>query len=144
MSRIANARCLCGAVKFSARLPDTEIHACHCAQCQRWTGGGPLLTVRVQEVSTTGADAIRAYHASAHGERAFCGICGTTLYWKMQGHDIAYLPVGLFEDQSGLAVGDEIFVDHRPSWLPAWPEAAQRDEAEMQTELAAFLEGDAK
>ena len=33
-------QCLCGAVTFSADVA-AEIQACHCTQCQRWTGGGP-------------------------------------------------------------------------------------------------------
>ncbi len=132
-------QCLCGAVRFSAVLPNDSIQACHCGQCQRWTGGGPLLAVRVKDVALEGEDHIRAYHASDHGERAFCGTCGTTLYWRMQGRSIAFLPVGLMDDQSGLRVGEEIFVDHRPAWLAAWPEAKQRDEAEMKAQLHAFL-----
>ena len=37
---------------------------------------------------------------------------------------------------------EEIFVDHRPGWLPAWPDATEHTEAEMQAQLADFLEGD--
>lgn len=141
MTDRCKARCLCGAVKFDAQLKDHAVQACHCQQCQRWTGGGALWTARVEDVTLEGGDAIRTYRASDHGERAFCGICGTTLYWKMQGRDIAFLPVGLFEDQTGLEVREEIFVDHRPDWLPAWPGAAQHTEAEMVAQLKAYLEG---
>jgi len=133
-------QCLCGAVAFSVVLPGDAVQLCHCVQCQRWTGGGPLATVRVTEVEITGERSIQAYHASAHGERAFCKTCGTTLYWKMQGKAVAFLPVGLLDDQSGLSVQEEIFVDHRPSWLPAHPGAKQHSEAEMQAQLQAYLE----
>ena len=137
--RKTTGRCLCGAVRFSAVLPDDAIQACHCGQCQRWTGGGPLWAVRVKELELTGEDHIRAYQASAHGERAFCGTCGSTLYWHLQGRSIAFMPVGLLDDQSGLRVREEIFVDHRPGWLPEWPEAQQHSETEMQAKLNAFL-----
>ena len=141
-SRKATGGCLCGAVRFSASLPQDTIQACHCTQCQRWTGGGPLWTIRVRDLDIDGQDAIRTYQASDHGERAFCGTCGTTLYWRLQGRRIAFMPVGLLDDQTGLTVGEEIFVDHRPDWLPAWPQATQHDEAEMVAQLNAFLEGD--
>lgn len=144
MSDVQKAQCLCGAVQFTARVADGHVNACHCKQCQRWTGGGPLLAIRVNDVETTGEDKIRAYHASAHGERAFCSICGTTLYWKLKERSVAFLPVGLFEDQSGFEVTEEIFVDHRPEWLPEWPNAKQHSEAEMKAQLNAFLEGDAQ
>ena len=133
-------QCLCGAVTFSADVA-AEIQACHCTQCQRWTGGGPLWAVRVKELELSGKDQIRAYHASDHGERAFCDTCGSTLYWRLQGRSIAFMPVGLLDDQSGLSVREEIFVDHRPGWLPPWPDAKQHGEAEMVDQLHAFLKG---
>jgi hypothetical protein len=139
MARAMKARCLCGAVRFEGLRVDDAIHACHCSQCQRWTGGGPLYALRVSNVTVTGEDSIRAYRASDWGERAFCAICGTSLYWKMQGADIAYLPVGLLDDQSGLAVKEEIFVETRPEWLPPFDCATQSTEAEQKAALAAYL-----
>jgi hypothetical protein len=145
MMNTRQAYCLCGAVRFAARLKDGAMQACHCAQCQRWTGGGPLWTVRVEDdLQVSGEENIRTYHASAHGERAYCGSCGTNLYWKIQGRRIAFLPVGLFDDQTGLEVREEIFADRRPGWMPVWPDAVQHNEAEMQAQLTAFLEGEAR
>ncbi len=134
------AQCLCGAVRITAVIPDGGFQLCHCEQCQRWTGGGPLTAIRAKEIEITGQDAIETYHASDHGARAFCKVCGTTLYWKMQDHPLGFLPVGLFDDQSGFTVTEEIFVDKRPDWLPPHDGASQQDEAEMQAQLAAFLE----
>ena len=145
MSEIRHAHCLCGGVRFKTRLKDNALQACHCEQCQRWTGGGPLWTVRTDGVpEVNGTELIRSYFASDHGERAFCSACGTTLYWKMKDGEIAFLPVGLFEDQNGFEVREEIFVDRRPGWMPAWAGATQQDEAEMQAALKAYLEGDAR
>ena len=135
--------CLCGAVRFTATLPKTGVQACHCGQCQRWTGGGPLLSVRVADLEITGEDAIATYAASDWGERAFCQTCGSTLYWRMQGRPVAYMAVGLLDDQSDLSVTEEIFIDHRPGWLPPWPGATQSTEAEEMAKLTDFLEGEA-
>lgn len=135
--------CLCGAVRFTATLPEGKVQACHCTQCQRWTGGGPLFSVRVADLQIAGEDSIATYHASDWGERAFCRTCGATLYWRMQGRPVAYVAAGLLDDQSGLTVAEEIFVDHRPGWMRPWPEAAQSTEAEEQAKLDAFLKGDA-
>ncbi len=131
--------CLCGAVRFSARLPEMEIEACHCGQCQRWTGGGPLLAVKVENLEMTGEAAFSTYRASTWGERVFCGTCGSTLFWRMQGEPAGYVCVGLLDDQSGLAVKREIFVDHRPGWLPHWEDASQSTEAEQMDILSAYL-----
>jgi hypothetical protein len=135
-------RCLCGAVRIRARV-SSGVQACHCVQCQRWTGGGPYLCVHAERLEVEGEDAIRSYRASAWGERLFCGTCGSTLFWRMQGHPSRSVPVGLLDDQTGLSVTEEIFVDHRPGWLPAWPGAVQSTEAQETAKLAEFLKGDA-
>lgn len=138
MASKRTGQCLCGAVSFSANIGDA-ITACHCIQCQRWTGGGPLMTVRASELVITGEDRISAYHASEWGERAVCGTCGSTLYWRMQGKPVAGIAVGLLDDQSGLTVGQEIFVDYRPDWMPPFGGASQSTEAQEMAKLEEFL-----
>ena len=130
-------QCLCGAVTVSGDV-GTDIQACHCGQCQTWTGGGPYLCVRVSGIEVEGADSVAAYHASAWGERAFCAKCGTTIYWAMQGHAPHSVAVGLFDDQSDMRVTEEIFVDYRPSWLPPFEGAVQSTEAQEIAKLEAW------
>lgn len=131
--------CLCGRVRFSARLRSPEIQGCHCTQCQRWTGGGPLLVVLVEDLEMTGEDALATYRASDWGERVFCRDCGSTVTWRMAGRPTGEVAVGLLDDQSGLTVTQEIFVDHRPEWLPPWAGAGQSPEAEQKAKLDAYL-----
>ena len=134
-------KCLCGAVSFSAETSE-GINACHCTQCQRWTGGGPYLSVQVTDLEMQGEDRILAHHASEWGERGFCGTCGSTLYWRMHGRPYSNLAVGLMDDQSGLTVTSEIFVDYRPEWLAPFEGAEQSTEAEEMAKLDAFLAGE--
>ncbi len=134
-----NGQCLCGAVRFTFTVRKPEIGACHCHQCQRWTGGSPLFCVRVKDVIIEGEENISRYRASDHGERGFCKVCGTTLFWKMQGEPIASLTVGLLDDAAGYAVTEEIFVDRRAGWQPAWAGASQSSEAEEFEKLERHL-----
>ncbi len=136
---VRTGHCLCGAVTVKGDVSDAA-QACHCRQCQRWTGGGPLYAVRIRGLEITGEDNIRAYNHSDWGERAVCETCGSTLYWKLQGRSIAFVALGLLDDQSGITITEEIFVDSRPDWLPPIEGATQRTEAEMKAQLAAFLE----
>ena len=131
-------QCLCGAVTFTAVVGDT-IQACHCVQCQRWTGGGPYFAVAIENLKMSGAESMRDYHASKWGERTVCGACGSTIYWKMQGKAPQTLAAGLLDDQSGMRVTEEIFVDYRPSWIPAFVGASQSTEADEMAKLGAFL-----
>lgn len=139
---IRTGHCLCGAVTFTARITSDALQACHCQQCQRWTGGGPLINARVADVKMTGEDAIKHLRISDYGERGFCGTCGSTLYWRMQGAEISYLAVGLFDDQSGLTMKEEIFTDRRAPWLPHFDGASQSTEAEEFAKLNDYLEGE--
>ncbi len=135
---IRAGHCLCGAVKVTADT-GSEIQICHCLQCQRWSGGGPLHVIKAADVQIEGKASIDSYRASHWGERSFCGTCGTTLFWRMQGQPVRSLAVGLFDDQSDMAVTEEIFVDYRPAWLKPYPGASQSTEAEELTKLDAFL-----
>ncbi|MEM7439577.1 MAG: GFA family protein [Pseudomonadota bacterium] len=133
-------KCLCGAVSFEADIANFKAQACHCKQCQQWTGGGPLFVVRVQNVDLEGAASITSYRASAHGERSVCDNCGSTLFWNMQGEQPRSMALGLFEDQSGITIGQEIFVDQRPDWLPPFEGATQSTEADELAKLKEYLE----
>ena len=128
-------QCLCGAVTFTAVVGDT-IQACHCVQCQRWTGGGPYFAVAIDNLEMPGAESMRDHHAS---ERTVCGTCGSTIYWKMQGKAPQTLAAGLLDDQSGMRVTEEIFVDYRPRWIPAFGGAGQSAEADEMAKLDAYL-----
>lgn len=131
--------CLCGAVRFTAEFTETGFLACHCTQCQRWTGGGPLYSIAARNVELTGKEHITEHEASHWGARGFCRICGSTLYWRMQDGDVESLAVGLLDDQSGLSLVEEIFIDTRPAWLPPAPGARQSTEAQEQAKLDEYL-----
>ena len=49
------------------------------------------------------------------------------------------LALGVLDDRSAMRLTEEIFIDHRPDWMPPCPGAAQHTEAEMQAQLAAYL-----
>ena len=136
-------RCLCGAVKVQAVLREPRIGACHCGQCQRWTGGGPLLSVPITDLTIEGQDHIHEFAVSEWGRRAFCRACGSTLFWRMADGPVRNMAVGLLDDQSGLAVTDEIFVDCRAPWLDPVAGATQSTEAEEFAKLRDYLESKA-
>lgn len=132
-------RCLCGAVRYDVRLARPEIQICHCGQCRRWTGGPGYFAVSVEDARIEGADKIVHHRLSEWGERAFCGACGATLYWRMQGGPVTNVAAGGLDDQTGLAVGEEIFTDRRADWIAPWPHASQSTEAEEMAKLDAHL-----
>lgn len=119
MQAVRTGGCLCGAVRFSARLPGLTFGACHCAMCRRWTGSALLgITVPEGDVEWQGADRIATRQTSGWAMRAWCRDCGSGLYFKVtDGGPYSggvELPIGLFDDANGLHMANEIYIDHKP------------------------------
>lgn len=116
---IRSGGCLCGAVRFTARLTGHSFGACHCEMCRRWTGSA-LLGITVPEANVTwqGADRIATRQTSGWAMRAWCGDCGSGLYFRVTAEGPyaggIELPIGLFDDPNGLTLTNEIYIDHKP------------------------------
>jgi hypothetical protein len=114
-----NGQCLCGAVRFHGE-PDRDrgVSVCHCGQCRRWGGGGPLIAIRFKGGLTLDADETLVwYPSSAHGERGFCSRCGASLFWRApgQGND-ASASLGALQQDHGLEIAHHIWVEDKPGW----------------------------
>ncbi len=111
--------CLCGAVRFDARLTKTDFGVCHCEMCRRWTGSALLgITVPEGNVTWHGAEHIASRQTSSWAMRAWCAQCGSGLYFKVTADNEwggnVELPIGLFDDPNGLTMKSEIYIDHKP------------------------------
>jgi catechol 2,3-dioxygenase-like lactoylglutathione lyase family enzyme len=86
---MVSGACLCGAVRFQVELPTLFCAHCHCSMCRR-NHGAAFVTwfgiVRERLQLTAGADALRRYRSSQHGERSFCGRCGSSLFCASERH----------------------------------------------------------
>ena len=136
--RTISGRCLCGAVAFRAEGAKREIDVCHCSMCRRW-GSGPFIGLGYDgDVSVTGADNIGVYKSSEWGERAFCKTCGTSLYWHLAGSDHYSFSVGTLDDDAGLALTLQIFIDEKPAYYDLANDTPKLTGAEA---VAAFTAG---
>lgn len=111
--------CLCGAVRFHGTpVQASGIKACHCGQCRRWGGGGPFMPVHFEGGVTFDEDAaLTWYKSSDYGERGFCRVCGSSLFWRQPGagNDVAINASTLLEDH-GLALTEHIWIEDKPGW----------------------------
>jgi hypothetical protein len=116
-ARTISGRCLCGAVRFATRAPvGRAIDICHCAMCRRWSSG-PFIGIGYDgEVVFEGASSLGVYKSSEWAERGFCKQCGTSLYWHYRGSDHYSFAVGTLDDQSGLELAYQIFIDEKPPY----------------------------
>jgi hypothetical protein len=108
-------QCLCGGVRFSFKPAEPEIDACHCRMCQRW-GGGPGLSIKADGVAQVeGGDNVATYKSSDWGERSFCRVCGSHLFFSAPSANYFGVSAGTVDDLTGLSFTTEIFIDRKPA-----------------------------
>ena len=113
---MTEGRCLCGAVRVRADL-SSEISACHCGMCRRWSGGIQMgIEAPAAGAEVTGP--VATYASSPFSERAWCRNCGSALWLRNTsgpGSDVYEFVPGLFEDAGGARLVREVFADRCPS-----------------------------
>lgn len=110
-------RCLCGAVEVVARVgPGAEVSACHCDLCRRWSGTVFMgFDVAPGDVEVRGD--IATFASSSFAERAFCGTCGTHLWFRDTADNAPYeLSPGLFPEARDLPLVREVYADRAARW----------------------------
>jgi hypothetical protein len=110
-----SGRCLCGAVSITVSGMHPEVDICHCAMCQRW-GGAFFAGMKGEGVTVSGEEAITVYASSAWAERAFCGTCGSNLWYRFTPTGHRSFLAGLFDLPPGIGIERQIFVDEKPDW----------------------------
>ena len=117
--------CLCGAVRFEAKLDTLEGYYCHCRMCQLAFGNtrAAFVNLRKDQVAWTAAQPTR-YASSKIALRGFCGQCGTPLSFEFLASDHMDLAAGSFDRPDLLrpvshsAVESRIASWHVPDGLP--------------------------
>jgi hypothetical protein len=133
---LKGGRCLCGAVRFTAELVSTGFHACHCGMCRRWAGG-PFMAVRASGVQVTGDESPVRYRSSEWAERAFCGICGTHLFYHLLPAEQYFVAVGSLDDSTALSFAQEIYIDQKSAEYAFAGERERFTEAEVIARFSA-------
>lgn len=113
--------CACGAVRFKVAEPFMAVGACHCAGCQKASGGAPNYVALVQREGfevTKGEAKYYSTTGDSGGQvgRAFCPECGTPL-WSMPSNE-PYMPIklGALDDNSDLVPAIHIYTSSAAPW----------------------------
>jgi hypothetical protein len=135
-----NAACLCGKVNVSMRLPNQEVHVCHCNICRKWHGG-PSLTISCAPKTVAINDpegALKWYQSSEWAERGFCSHCGTSMFSKLLGDAPLYYGVSaaLLDKQDDLFTSEHIFIDKKPCYYQFDDECKKLTEAEFLAQFS--------
>lgn len=88
---------------------------------------------------------VKTFVSSDWAERAFCGECGSPLWYRFTGagemHGETQMSAGLFEDAGGSPLKLELFIDKKPEGYAFAGERKQFTEAEVMEMFAPSDEG---
>lgn len=99
--------CLCGGVRFEARQHDAP-EMCHCSQCRKWAGHA-WAAVGSKKLTIKGRKHLRWYRSSDDAERAFCAVCGSSLFWRQDGEKHIAISMGSIDPPTGMTLSGHIF-----------------------------------
>ena len=112
-------RCLCGAVQWAMDGPILSMKHCHCSMCRKHHGA-LFATLVVTPASgfrwLEGEDRIVSYRSSEHGERPFCGACGSSVPIVFEDEGLAASPAGGLSGELDARPDGHMFASSAPSW----------------------------
>lgn len=132
--------CACGAVRYRLTNSPMIVHACHCRDCQKISGGAFALNLWIerQYVEASGerpvAFAVPAGSSGKPHDVLRCGKCGTALRHKYHAApgDPVLLCAGSLDDPAQVAPDVHIFTRSKAPWLQL-PQDARVYEAYYKT-----------
>ena len=110
-----SGRCLCGEVRFKATPENAEMAVCHCGMCRRWSGGVFMAVDCSRGLEFENDASVAVYQSSSWGERGFCKICGSTLFWRARDGSSMHVSAQAFDHPEAFALTHEIFIDEKPA-----------------------------
>ncbi len=134
MTSVVTGSCLCGGVRFEVELPFRRASYCHCSRCRKHSGAGALVHGRVPREQfrlVRGEDLIRVFRPPGGAVKAFCTVCGSSLFgghWP-EGPEIS-VRFGALDGDPEIPPQYRTFVDSKAVWdevpddgLPRFAEA---------------------
>jgi len=132
--------CRCGAVRYTLALDDLPpAYACHCTDCQTWSGSAFSQQALVPEGAIDVSGPVVVYELTSPSGRIsrqrMCGTCHTRIFNTNSARPgLAVVRAGTLDRSNELMVTAHIWTRSKQPWLelpkasPAWPEAAPPDE----------------
>ena len=115
-------QCHCGTISFTALIDPAKVIACHCADCQIFSGA-PYRAVAptpVENVKLKGIPKLYIKTAASGNKRvqAFCGDCGTHLYAaEPEVPTMMNIRLGCINERAQIAPTVQIWGNSAMPWL---------------------------
>ena len=116
-----NGGCFCGKITLQAHVLEENVVACHCTDCQKFSGAPFRATLIIDAAHVKITGEVREYSkiAESGNERlqGFCGNCGSHIYATSPDRKIYNIRAGCLEQHNELAPVRHIFGQSSPDWL---------------------------
>lgn len=112
--------CACGKVTYVIQQALKSVSVCHCTTCQAWSGGIALyFEAQGDNVKVEGKDNLSIWTSSEYCERAFCNVCGSSMYSRVTVagpmENVHHFAAGTLKNWDGIDhIETEIFIDRKP------------------------------
>lgn len=125
MAETYEGRCTCGAVRYRLTSPPMIVHACHCTECQRLSGGAFAInavieTDRVELLGAVAPEPAPVIGASGKPQRILrCPTCKVALWshYPGGGAKVAFVRVGTLDEPALLPPDVHIYTSTKLPWL---------------------------
>lgn len=138
--------CRCGAVRYEVAtdaLPLT--YACHCHQCQRWSGSAFSQQAPVPEEALSISGPVIDYRVTTEdrtSHQRLCGVCHSRLYnTNTRRPGIAVIRAGTLDRAEELACVAHIFTATRQAWFDLPADVPQWSDMPPPADFIAVLRG---
>jgi hypothetical protein len=116
--------CACGSIRYRLTATPLIVHACHCRDCQRVTGGAFVINVWierpfVERLSGNPKSFLLAGGSGKDHEVYFCEQCGTYLWSRYQiaPGDALFVRAGTLDEPESVKPDVHIFTRSKLPWL---------------------------
>ncbi len=115
--------CRCGAVRYTLALDDLPLtYACHCTDCQTWSGSAFSQQAVVAEDAITATGPITVFELISPSGRIsrqrMCEICHTRIFNTNSARPgVAVIRAGTLDRSNALIVTAHIWTRSKQSWL---------------------------
>jgi len=116
--------CVCRTVRYSLNNSPLIVHACHCRDCQRLTGGPFVINIWIERSFVApGPVAPKSFSLSGGSSKRhdvfFCENCGTTLWsrYHIAPGDTLFVRAGTLDNPEAVTPDVHIFTRSKLPWL---------------------------
>lgn len=118
--------CQCGSVRYELLAPPLSVYACHCKDCQRFSGAAWSMSMPVRRETLRHLKGeLKAFDKPAESGRTVrmlaCAVCGTNMWNEPPSPDIFIVRAGTLDDIDWIEPVGNIWTQSRAAWVEIDP-----------------------